>query len=283
MTRGGQIFGGDDLGDVEGEKLGAAVAGCVFHGAIERSEMALAVEREDEVIGVLEQRPIALLRVAQLLFATPAFSDVKDRSVQPVDVSFRREAGPAPLVHPPDLTFRGDDAIVEDEGPLLAQTLVHGVRHRLPVIWMDDACVAASAGTDEVGGGVTGESLDLLADVLHRPLAVGGAPVDDAGDVCDETPESLLARFQRRLGVPTLGDILDQPDHEVRRPVRVTTERGGHPAPELAPVLAHIAFLQPVVLAPTVEELPEELRRLGRVSGCVMRVTDMPRNSSPCS
>ena len=104
----------------------------------------------------------------------------------------------AALEHPADGAVAVHEPVLERERPAGGDRLHDALGDVLAVVGMLEACERAHRVVDEVARGVADDLLDLVAQPLHRPVAVAQAAVDGARDAVDERAQHRLARPQAR-------------------------------------------------------------------------------------
>ena len=155
--------------------------------------------------------------LAHRLLGLAALGDVEDRPVEPPAAVARLLGEPA-LEHPADRAVAAHEPVLERERPAGPHRLHDAVGDVVVVVGVLDARERADRVADEVGGRVAGHRLDLVAQPLHRPVAVAGAAVDRARDAVDQ-------RAQHRVVGPQAGGAQARRDAQDQH---VGVERDAH-------------------------------------------------------
>jgi hypothetical protein len=176
----------DELEVVEVEVEDGGRSAVAVGGRDRRRQVLL----EQRAVGQVGER-VVVGEVGEPVLGLLARGHVEDDSVEELDLARRVEDAAAALVHPPHRPIGVDDPVLDDERVAALDRLADAVLHQLAVFGMDDTRERAHAAADELGGRVAGDGLDLVAQELHGPVAVGRAAVDGPGHVGDECLEAV--------------------------------------------------------------------------------------------
>jgi len=94
--------------------------------------------------------------------------------------------------HPAHLTFAPQDAVFQVERSAAVDRLRDRSFDVVAIVGMDDAGKRPHRVADEVAGGIAGDRLDLVAQPVHRPIAVARAPIQGTRDVVHHRAQQRL-------------------------------------------------------------------------------------------
>ncbi len=167
-----------------------AVAGHLFAGPVPEGEGSRLGNGVDEDGHVLGQRTETRFAVAQRGVGALAVGDVEHHPLEGDDFAGRVPVHRGAIIHPVDRPVLRPDAVFLAELGLAAfGVAAHLAAHALQIVGVDDGGIRHAPGKKVFR--CVPEALDVLADILHRPVRCSAPAEEHGGTVFDDAARPL--------------------------------------------------------------------------------------------